>query len=773
MRWQNLAIASVLAAGVAVVVMSVSTLQSLDASRSRFYEQTRFGHVFIHLKRAPQTLLARVQAIPGVQAVEARVVTQVNLSIPTMIEPATGRIVSLPDRSDPIVNKLYLRAGRFLEPDRPGEVLISEGFANAHRFRPGDSLIAIINGKRRSLRVAGIVLSAEYVYSVRPGELLPDDRRYGVLWMSYRELSAACDLDDAFNDLSLTLSHGSKEAEVLSQLDSLLAPYGGSNAYGRDLQPSHRFLENELIQLRTMAVIPPAIFLSVTVFLIQVVLSRQVSVQREQIAMMRAFGYRSGEIVFHFLSFAIIVGLIGVVIGILAGAKLGADLTTLYTRFFRLPVMAYQLDYRLDLATTIIALMAVAAGVWNAVWKAASQPPSQAMQPESPLRYRISIVERIGLQKILPQTLRMILRHLERFPFRSALSTIGIALSVAILVMGNFVQDTVEHTLDFQFFSVHRQDVMVTFIEPTGREAVFEVQRLPGVRSVEPFRAVPVRLVHQQNRRRVELMGLPANQHLFRVIDPNRGSIELPPGGLVLSRRLADLLGCGPGDQVRVEVLEGLRTTSELPIAAVVDDYLDLSAYMEIDSLHRFVREQDAVSGAMMTTDVRELENLYQRLQQMPRVAGVSIKRADIESFQKTMAENILRMKFLNVIFAAIVAVGVVYNCARIALAERSRELATLRVLGFTRGETSRILLGELAILVATAIPVGLAMGFGLSWLLCAALNTELHRFPLVIRGRTYAMAVAVVVVASLVSALLVRRRMDRFNLIEVLKARD
>ncbi len=168
MRWQNLAIASVLAAGVAMVIMSVSTLQSLDASRSRFYEQTRFGHVFIHLKRAPQSLRARVQAIPGVQAVETRVVTQVNLSIPNMIEPATGRIVSLPDRGDPTVNKLYLRAGRFLEPDRPGEVLISEGFASAHRFHPGDSLIAIINGKRRSLRIAGIVLSAEYVYSVRP-----------------------------------------------------------------------------------------------------------------------------------------------------------------------------------------------------------------------------------------------------------------------------------------------------------------------------------------------------------------------------------------------------------------------------------------------------------------------------------------------------------------------------------------------------------------------------------------------------------------------------
>lgn len=773
MRWQNLAIASVLATGVAVVIMSVSTLQSLQSNRSRFYDQSRFGNVFIHLKRAPRTLLPRVREIVGVQSVEARVVTQVNLALSDMPEPATGRIVSLPERGEPNVNKLYLRAGRFLEPNRAGEVLLSEGFADVHRLRPGDSLTAIINGKRRSLRVSGIALSAEYVYSVRPGELLPDDKRFGVMWMGYEELSSACDLHEAFNDLSLTLSHGASEAAVLNQLDTLLAAYGGANAYGRNLQPSHRFLENELIQLRTMAIVPPAIFLVVTVFLIQVVMSRQIAIQREQIAMMRAFGYHPGELVLHYLSFAIVVGIGGIVVGTLIGAKLGSDLTGLYTRFFRFPVMDYQLDWRLVLVTSFLALCAVTAGVWNAVWKAASLPPAQAMQPEAPPRYRQSIVERIGLYPLLSQTLRMILRHLERWPIRSALSTVGIALSVAILIMGNFVQDTVEHTLDFQFFKVHRHDMMVTFIEPTTQASRYEMQRMPGVKSVEPFRAVPVRLVHQQNSRRMELLGLPATQQLFRVVDPNRGPIELPSDGLVLSRRLADLLGCRSGDQVQVEVLEGLRTKCDLPISAVIDDYLDLSAYMELDSLHRFLREQDAVSGVTMSIDSAAVGKLYQQLQQTPRVAGVSIKRADIESYQKTMAENILRMKLINVVFAAIVAVGVVYNCARISLAERSRELATLRVLGFTRGETSRILLGELAILVVAAIPLGLLMGYGLSWLLSNALNTELHRFPLIIRGRTYALAVVVVVLASLLSALIVRRRMDRFNLVEVLKARD
>jgi putative ABC transport system permease protein len=773
MRWQNLAIALVLAAGIATVIMSVSTLQSLDRTRTKFYERSHFGQVFMHLKRAPLSLVPRIRELAGVQSVEPRVVMMVTLDVPNLPEPATGRVVSLPDRGEPQVNRLYLRAGRMLEPRRSGEVLVSEAFASANRLHPGDSLKAVINGKQQTLRVVGVVLSPEYVYSVRPGELLPDDKRFGVLWMGYEELSSACDVHNAFNDLAVTLSTPTSEARVLAQLDDLLAPYGGADAYGRDLQPSHRFLENELIQLRTMALVPPVIFLAVTAFLLQVVMSRLIAIQREQIAMMRAFGFTQAEIATHFFLFAVAIAVVGVIFGTALGAMLGADLTRLYAGFFRFPDMKYELDWRLVVATSLVALAAVLAGVWNAVWRATAIPPAQAMQPEAPPRYRVSLVERIGLQPLIPQTFRMILRHLERRPLRSAMSVLGISLSIAILVMGNFIQDTVDHVMDFQFFVVQRQDLMVSFVEPTTGQAIRELQHLPGVTSLEPFRATPVRLVHRQHQRRLELLGLASEARLLRVVNPARGPIELPPQGLVVSRRLADILECQPGDLVRVEVLEGRRTACEVPIAAVIDDYLDLNAYMDLGALRRILREQDAVSGAFLSADPLQIRRLYRALKETPRVAGVSIKRADIQSYQDTMAENILRMKLMNVIFASVVAVGVVYNCARISLAERSRELATLRVLGFTRGETSLILLGELAILVLAAIPLGLVLGYLLAWLLSGALNTEVHRFPLIIHARTYAFAVAVVIVGAIVSALVVRRRMDRFNLVEVLKARD
>ncbi|MFM9117437.1 MAG: ABC transporter permease, partial [Planctomycetota bacterium] len=566
----------------------------------------------------------------------------------------------------------------------------------------------MIHGKQQTLTVVGIALSPEYVYSVRPGELLPDDKRCGVLWMNYEGLSAASDLHEAFNDLSLTLTNSAAAARVLDQLDNLLAPYGGTTGYGRDLQPSHRFLENELIQLRTMALVPPAIFLFVTAFLLQVVMSRLVAMEREQIATLRAFGYSRHQIAQHFFLYAIVIALTGILIGTVLGAKMGCDLTQLYSDFIRFPTTHYQLDWRLVIATTAVAVFAVLSGVSQAVWHAASQPPAQAMQPLAPASGRQSVIEKLGLQRFLSPLWRLILRHLERHSLRSSLSMLGIALSIGLLIMGNFLEDTVDHVMTFQFFEQQRHDLMVSFNEPTSGAALVELQHYPGVIYLEPFRAVPVRLAHEQHQRRLELLGLQSRAQLFRALDPQHGPVELPSEGIAISRRLAQILNCRLGDYIHVEVLEGKRMQRDIRVTRILDDYLDLNAYLDLAALRRLMQEQDAVSGAFLSADSRDLQPLYHQLKQTPRVAGVSIKAADIQSYRETMAKNLLRMKLINVLFAAIVAVGVVYNHVRISLVERSRELATLRVLGFTRGETAGILFGELAILVAIAIPCGL-----------------------------------------------------------------
>ena len=773
LRWQALAIGLVMTCGVATAVMSLSTLDSLERTREAYYERQRFGDVFAHLKRAPKSLIARIGQLPGVSAVEGRVVAGVTLDVPGLAEPATGLLISTLQNSTSRLNTLHVRLGRRPEPGRSGEVLVAEAFASAHGMQPGDELWAIINGHRQKLQVVGIALSPEYIYSVRAGELLPDDKRFGVLWMGEEELSAAFDLDEAFNDVSLTLLPGASEAEVIRRLDRLLDPYGCTGAFGRKDQPSYKFLDNEMVQLRAMASLPPLIFLSVTAFLLHVVLARLIATQREQIATMRAFGYSRLEIGRHYFQFAAAIALLGTTAGVGVGAWLGRDLTTLYARFFRFAEFDYVLDPWIVLMAVGVSAGSAILGVWTSVRRAISETPAQAMQPEPPARFHATLLERVGLSSWLSPAARMVARHIQRQPLRAALSSLGIAFGVGILVLGNFMEDTVDYVMTFQFYRVQRQDITVTFVEPTAGRVVHDLEHLPGVFVAEPFRAVPVRIKFGPSTRRLGLLGLAHDRRIFRPLDANERLVDLPAEGLVISKKLAEVLGCKLGDSLQIEVLEGERPRREAPVACIVSDFIEMNAYMRLDALHRLMQEQDAVTGAFLHVDSAQLDRLYTKLKQTPHVSGVALKRAALESYEQTLAANVLRMKTINVLFASIVAMGVVYNSARIALSERSRDLATLRVLGFTRKETAKILFGELAVVVAAALPLGCVVGYLLAAFLSASLNTEVHRFPLRVSSGTYAFAMFVVIVASILSGWIVRRRLDRLDLVSVLKARD
>lgn len=772
-RYQVLAIVLVMTCGVATVVMSLSTLDSLEQTRGSYYQETHFAHIFAHVKRAPLALVERLREIPGVSQVEPRVAVSVTLDVRGMVEPATAQVISLPDFHPPALNELHLRAGRWLEPNRPREALVTEAFASAHGLLPGDRLSAIINGRLQELQIVGIVLSPEFIYAVRPGELLPDDKRFGVLWMNYTELATAFDLDGAFNDVLISLLPGAEKAEVMRRVDRLLDPYGCQGSFDRAEQASYKFLDNEMVQLRSMALLPPAIFLTVSAFLLHVVLSRLIATEREQIAALRAFGYTQREIALHYLAFGGLIVTTGSLGGLALGAWFGQQLTLLYTQFFHFPVFDYQLDPRIAVTTCVVSGAAALSGALGSVWRASRQPPAQAMQPEPPARFRASVVERLGMQRLLSPAARMVCRHLERQPLRALMSCLGIALAIAILIMGNFMVDTVDYVMDLQFHVSQRQSIMVSFVEPTAGQAMHDLRSLPGVLQAEPFRSTPTRLRFGHHTRRLAILGLQADAELFRLIDRSEQHVLLPPEGLVISQKLAECLACKVGDRIQVAVLEGSRPVRDVPIAAVVSDFIELNAYMEINALRRLLREQDSVSGAFLWVDAPATDALYSKLKQTPRVAGVSIKQAVLDSYERTMAENLLRMRVINVLFAAALACGVVYNSARIALAERSRELATLRVLGFTRREVSFILLGELALLVGAAIPLGMLLGYQLALVLVRSLDTEVHRFPLVINSSTYALAVTVTVLAALASALLVRRRLDHFDLVAVLKTRD
>jgi putative ABC transport system permease protein len=740
---------------------------------SAYYERYRFADVFAHVKRAPNWVKYRIADLPGVSQVLTRVVVDVTLDVPGMKEPATGRLISIPDRPMSGLNAIHLCRGRYVEPGRRGEVLVHESFAAAHGLQPGDTIAAIINGRWQKLTIVGVALSPEYVYSIRPGEVFPDDRRFGVFWMANSELAPAYDLDGAFNDISLSLTAGANEPEVIRLLDQITEEYGGAGAYGRSDQLSNKLVDGEISQLRAMALIPPTIFLSVAAFLLNVVLTRLIGLQREQIAVLKAFGYTRWEIGVHYLKFVLVLAAMGAIIGIAVGRTLGREMTDMYGKFFKLPAYEYRLDAWVVVTAVLLTTFAAVLGTLFAVRRAVVLPAAEAMRPEPPAEYHRTWVEQLGLARILPSAGRMILRRLSRQPVRAGLTIIGIALSCAILVMGSFVLDTINYMLDFQFFRVQRHDVSLGFVEPASPQAVHDAARLPGVLQVEPYRVVPARIHFGPRQRRLGITGVVPEPSLFRPLDEKGRPVTIPPEGLVISIKLAEVLQAQVGDSVTVDVLEGQRPVITVPIVGVVEDFSGLVAYMNLDALRKLLRETDTASGVFLLVDSQRLDELYTEVKRTPRIASVSIKTAALRSFEKTMAENILKMRAINLIFAAVIAFGVVYNTGRIALAERSRELATLRVIGFTRAEVSVLLLGELAVLTVLALPLGMLVGYGMAAVAVVALETEYQRFPLVIEPHTYSFAATVVLTAATVTGLIVRRRVDHLDLVEVLKSRE
>ncbi len=773
LKGQALAISLVIGAGVAMFIMYLSTFDSLRLTQQTYYDRYRFGQVFAGLTRAPLALRSRVAEIPGVARVDARVVVDVALDVPDLSEPATGRLIGIDVPARPMLNDVFLRRGRRPAPGHPDDVLVSEAFALARGLGPGDRVGALVNGRRRNLEIVGIALSPEYIYSIRPGEIVPDDARFGVFWMHGRSLAAAFDMEGGFNNLTLTLLPGASAPDVIARLDRLLAPYGGLGAVPRELQMSHWFLDNELKQLQNVGLVLPIVFLLVAAFLLNVVLTRIVSVQREQIAALKALGYSNRELAWHYTKLSLLIGAAGGLIGLVAGAWMGRGMTSLYNDFFRFPTLSYRLPPAVVLGGVAVSFAGAVLGGLNAVRKAAALPPAEAMRPEPPARYRRSLLERAGLARYLSAPVRMILRNVGRHPARAATSIIGIAAAVAMLILGTFFLDSIGVLMDVQFFVQQRQDATLTFVLPASGRAINDVRRLPGVISAEPMRAVPARLRAGHHARIVSVQGLVAQPELNRVVDVTGGAVRLPSGGLVLSLKLAEVLDADVGDLVTVEVLDGRRPTVQVPVSGIVEEYMGTAAYMEIQALRRLIGDGHSLSGAFLKIDPGQADVLYRRLKAIPFVAGVGLKRSAIESFEKTLAETFYVMIFFNLLFSSVIAFGVVYNAARVSLSERSRELASLRVLGFTRGEISLILLGELAVVVVAAIPIGMLGGYVAASLLVAAFNTELYRFPVVVTPRTYGYAATAVLTAAAASGLAVRRRLDHLDLVAVLKTRE
>ncbi len=770
---QIITIALVVACGIAAYVCMRTTWVSLAETRTAYYERYRFPDVFAALKHAPNTLAKRIERIPGVARVQTRIVESITIPIEGMAEPATGRIVSLPGERAPMLGDLYLRSGRRPSSGRAGEAVVIETFAEAHGLTTGSRLPVVIGGTLRSIEIVGIALSPEYMFAMGPNDIAADERRFAVLWMDRQVVAPAFRMEGAFNDVTLTLQPDASEKEVLRRLDDVLTPYGGLGAIGRDKQLSNYILNGELSQLEAFATVVPVIFLAVAALLLNIVLSRLVYVQRSQIAALKALGYSNRRIGLHYLELVSVMVALGAVLGAGLGAWLGNGLLGIYGGFFHFPILIYRFEPQVLIVGIGISLVAAVLGALTSVWRIARMPPAEAMRPPAPLNYRTSLLERMGLAHILGTSAMMVLRELRRRPLRLLLSSLGIAAALGIMITGRFGYDSFEHLMSDILHREQGGDMAVTFLEPMPERAVRELVHIPGVLDAEGTRILPVRFRAGPRFRDSSILGLSREPRLRKIIDRNSREVLPPLEGLAISRKLAEILDVGLGQSVQVEVREGRRPTLQLPISALVDDSFGLQGYMSQQTLSQALGELPAVNSVQLRVDTGADRRVRLRLKELPKVIGVVHKQSLIDRFYAQTGESMWWMTIILTGFAGTIAVGVVYNNARVALSLRSRDLASLRILGFTRGEISAVLLGELGAQLILAIPIGLVLGTWWSHAIMSTVDPEVYRMPIVIASHTYAFAAAVTAAAGMCSALLVRRKLDRLDLIAVLKTRE
>jgi putative ABC transport system permease protein len=769
---QVAAIGAVAACGITAFVTMQTNYDAMHDAKATYYSNYYFGDLFASITRAPNDVAERLAALPHVDRVQTRVVQDVLADIPGRSDPATLRLIGIPDGRQPVLDQVYIRRGRLPSAVARNEALVSEAFAQSNGIDIGVQVPVLLNGRRVILHVVGVGLSPEYVYEMRGGaDIWPDSRHFGIAWLNETALAAAFDLTDSFNDVALSVAPGADQRAIIEQVDSILGRYGSLGAYDRRDQMSDRFVSNELAQLRAQAVFIPLIFLGIAAFLIHVSLSRLVVTQREQVALLKAFGYDNATVAIHYAKAALIMIGLGAVVGVFSGWWLGYRLAVLYTKFFRFPEVVFHLRIGTVVLCVVISLLAGIAGAALAVRSVVRLPPAVAMRPPSPSSFRPSFLERLGLTGFFSAPFRMIVRSIERKPIPAIITVIALTFAVAILLVGRSTVDAVNRMMDVQFNYVSREDATVTFVRPLSSRARLSLSALPGVLESEPFRVAFARASNGHVSRRLAIIGLPEGPDLHHVIDRNLSEMRPPPSGVLITEALARILDVSPGSVITISFLEGARRTVSEPVRAVVDELVGLNIYMNENQLNALLREDASSSGAYVRLDPKSETAFDTAAKSTPKISGVAYRRSALEEFQRSFAESIGISAAFILGFAFVIAFGVVYNAGRVTLSERARELCTLRILGYSVSSVAMILIGEQLLLTAVAIPFGLLVGLGLDRALQPLYELEYYRVPIVVSNETYLFAIAFTLFAVMISSWAIGSGVRKLDVVTALKA--
>jgi len=775
LRASVLAISLIVASGIALMIGALNTIKTIEVTRQVYYDQSGFGDLFANAHRVPRHLRHEIAALPGVRRMDDKVVGAALIDLPSLKVPARGQLISIDPALDggSTLNRVLLDEGRMPMAQADHEVVAHFSFAKATGLELGDEMSVTMRGRRMMLKVVGIGSSADTIYAMPAGSILPDEKGYGIFWVNRDLLDAIYDYEGAFNSLIIDVERDANAEILISRIDQILAPFGGTGSYDRGDHPSNAMLDNEIEQLTNMVRVIPVLFLAIAAFLINVIMGRLVALEREQIGLFKAFGMRERRIALHYLGFAVAITFMGGILGVIVGFFLSSLMAELYQIAFRFPFMLQQNDAASFLIGMSVSLAAAVAGAFTATRRVMALEPAEAMAPEPPTSYKPTFFERMGLTRSWKEPSRMVLRHVMRRPWRALVSVTGLSLAVAIVILGNYFGAASETLIDTYFYRNQTQDLTISLVEARPKSAQFSLEGIDGVLRAEGSNGASVKLRYGPVEKRTGIIARSEGAVLSQVMNEAEEIIAIPKQGIVLSKSLAEQLHVAVGDLVTVELLTGQRYTREVPVTAIIKLYIGQGAYMSIEAFGRLTGEAQQYRQYEAKIDPEQLPVIVRELMDLPMVQSVTTRLSAFESFGQMMERSITIMGTVFGFFAALIAVGVVYNSARIALSEQARELASLRVLGYSVREAGFILIGQLVLLTVLSFVPGAVLGYYFSFAMSEMMQNDLMRMPFSFSSNSVILGILIVSAAAIGSAMLVGRRVAHLDLVAVLKSRE
>ncbi len=732
-----LAITSLMAVGIMAFIYMRSAYANLNRAKDDYYRQCRMADFWIDVKKAPITDLQELASLPGVSEVRPRIQFYATVDLERVEEPLNGLVLSLPDKRQPIINDIVLKRGGYFTGHRRNEVILNDSFAAQHGLYPGQWVHLLLNNRREELFVVGTAISSEFVYLVGPGSLAPDPEHFGVFYLPQSYAEEVFDFDGAANQVIGLLAPELREKpdELLRIAEQRLSTYGVFSTTARKDQPSNRFLSDEIRGIGTFAGIMPTIFLAVAALVLNVLMVRLIDQQRAVIGTLKGLGYSNGQIFWHFTKFGGLVGLVSGLVGCWLGYQMASFVTELYKKFFEFPNLTNYFYPGLSTAGLAISLSFALVGSMQGARAALRLQPAEAMRPRPPAAGgRIWLERFAALWRRLGFGWRMVLRNIFRHRLRTSVGVFAVAMGAALMTAGFMLREGVSFIVDFQFEQVLRSDVDLTFKDERGSDALREARYLPGVDRAEPVLDVACEFFHGRFHHKGTISGLADGAELTVPRDSAGQIVRVPRVGIVMTRKLAQLLDVRAGDAVEMAPIKGLRRHEIVPVAAIADSYVGIATYANINYLSRLIGEELATTGVQLKVDPSESakHELFRTIKRLPAVQMYSSRMNTIHNVTETVLKTQAIFIGLLVMFAGVIFLTSLLNTSLIGLAERRREVATLRVLGYTEWQIGGYFFRESLVVTVLGTLSGMPIGYLLCVFVTSRFDTEMFRFPLV-----------------------------------------